>query len=149
MQENSTYNHRNNEQLVTFHVGDLFMGINVMSVQEVITYQGATAIPLTSSEIEGLINLRGNIITVIDLRTYLELETTFEASEPKMLVLHNDIETIGVIVDEVGDVLEVLNDQYENTPGTFDALCKRLVKGVYKLDNSLLLEVKVESLIGQ
>lgn len=136
------------EQLSTFFVGEMFMGINVMSVQEVITYQEATVVPLSSDEVAGLINLRGRIITAIDMRKLLGLGDRETNTEAKIVVVHDDSEVVGIIVDDVGDVYKVKRDFYEDTPSTLNKLCKKLIKCVYKLEDKLLLELKSEMLIS-
>lgn len=136
-----------NEQLSTFYVGDLLMGINVMSVQEVIPYQESTVVPLSGDEVSGLINLRGRIITAIDLRKLLKMEDRDSNSDTKIVVVHDDSEVVGIIVDDIGDVYKVNRDSRELAPSNLSKLCKKLIKYVYKLEGKLLLELKSEMLI--
>ncbi len=126
-------------QFATFLVGDLLFGVDVMQVQEIIRYQEMTPVPQSSPMIEGLINLRGQIITAIDMRRRLGLEERDADHLPMNVVVRHEDEVISLLVDEIGDVLEVSASQFEQTPDTIEARSRELVEGVYKLDGKLLL----------
>lgn len=132
-----------NLQFATFYVDSLLFGIDVMQVQEIIRYQEMTPVPLSSPIIEGLINLRGQIITAIDLRRRLGLPPLEEGKLPMNVVVHHEEEVVSLLVDQIGDVLELSHDQFEDSPETLDAVAKDLVKGVYKLEKELMLVLNV------
>ncbi len=132
------------EQFATFYVGDLLFGIDVMQVQEIIRYQEMTPVPLSHEVVEGLINLRGQIITAIDLRKRLKLQSRKEGQLPMNVVVRTGGEVVSLLVDQIGDVLEVKYEQFEQTPSRLDKASKELVKGVFKLDGKLLLVLDVE-----
>ncbi len=126
-------------QLCTFRLGPLYLGINVTEVREVLLQADVTSVPHADDVIEGLINLRGQIATCIDLRRRLGLE----AREPDMVPIHvvtmNDGEPVTLLVDAVGDVVDVDPDTYETPPTTMDPETRELILGAYKLESELLL----------
>jgi purine-binding chemotaxis protein CheW len=128
-------------QFCTFYVDGLCFGIGVREVQEVIRYQEMTRVPLAASVVRGLINLRGQIVTAIDLRRRLELGDRVGASEslPMNLVVRTDDGVVSLLVDEIGEVVEVEEDTFEGPPPTLDGVARELVRGVYKREGSLLL----------
>ncbi len=126
-------------QLCTFRLGPLYLGINVTEVREVLLQADVTSVPHADDVIEGLINLRGQIATCIDLRRRLGLE----ARDPDMVPIHvvtmNDGEPVTLLVDAVGDVVDVDPDTYEIPPTTMDPETRELILGAYKLESELLL----------
>jgi purine-binding chemotaxis protein CheW len=126
-------------QLCTFFLQDLYFGVEVEKVQEVIRYQEMTRIPLAPEAIAGLINLRGQIVTAIDLRRQLELAGRQAGQLPMNVVIRRDDGPISLLVDEIGDVVEVEEESFEDPPDTLEARRKEFLRGVYKLKNKLLL----------
>ena len=128
-------------QFCTFYVDGLCFGIGVREVQEVIRYQEMTRVPLAASVVRGLINLRGQIVTAIDLRRRLELGDRVAASEslPMNLVVRTDDGVVSLLVDEIGEVVEVEEDTFERPPPTLEGVARELVRGVHKREGSLLL----------
>lgn len=132
-------------QLCTFTLGDMLFGIDVTHVQEVIRYQEMTSVPLAPSLIRGLINLRGQIVTAIDMRARLRLPARSEPL-PMNVVLRTGDGVVSLLVDEIGDVLQPDDAQFERVPETISGVLRELVSGVFKLDRALLLLVDVERL---
>lgn len=126
-------------QLCTFHVGDLFLGIDVQQVQEVFRYQKMTRVPLAPSAVRGLINLRGQIVTAIDLRTRLGLPERPHGQLPMNVVVRGDDGAVTLLVDEIGDVQEVNADDFERPPETLRGPIRELIVGAYKMTDRLLL----------
>jgi purine-binding chemotaxis protein CheW len=132
------------KQLCTFFVENLLFGIDVTRVQEVIRAQAMTPVPLAPAMIQGLINLRGQIVTAIDLRCILQLPQRSD-EEPRMnIIVRNDEGAVSFLVDEIGDVVEVDDVSFELPPETLSASSKALIAGVYKLDKELLLLLDTE-----
>lgn len=127
------------KQFCTFYLGDLYFGVEVEKVQEVFRYQEMTRVPLAPPVVRGMINLRGQIITAIDLRQRFEMERLAEDKLPMNVVVRTDEGVVCLLVDTIGDVLEVPEDDYEMPPDTMDTVTRELVLGVYKLEGSLLL----------
>jgi len=126
-------------QLCTFYVEKLFCGVDADKVQEIIRYQDLTRIPLAPPVIQGLINLRGQIVTAIDLRLRLLLERRPADKFPMNVVVHTNDGIVSLLVDEIGDVLEIPEESFESPPETMTGLARELVRGVYKLEDKLLL----------
>jgi purine-binding chemotaxis protein CheW len=126
-------------QYCTFYVDGLFFGVEVLRVQEVIRFQEMTPVPLASNVVSGLINLRGQIVTAIDLRRRLALADRDPAELPMNVVIRTDDGAVSLLVDQIGDVLEVDADNYERPPETLSGVARQLVLGVYKLKDNLLL----------
>lgn len=131
-------------QFCTFYLDNLFMGVEVNRVQEVLRYHEMTSVPLTSPVIEGLINLRGQIVTAMDLRKRLALPERSPDELPMNVVVRTDDGIVSLLVDEIGDVLEVQKDTFEATPNTLRGVARDLIRGVHKLDRKLLLLLDVE-----
>src|SRR5262245_34218637 len=100
-------------QFCTFHVENLFLGIDVQKVQEVIRYQEMTRVPLAGMAISGLINLRGQIVTAIDLRMRLGLPARAAGERPMNVVVRDGESAVSLLVDNIGDVLEVNDEEFE------------------------------------
>ena len=129
----------NSSQYCTFFVDDLFFGIEVERIQEVIRYQDITPVPLASRVVRGLINLRGQIVTAVDLRRRLKIGDRDDKNLPMNVVVNTEGEVVSLLVDEIGDVIEVSQGEYEPAPDTISPNARELIRGVYKLDGQLML----------
>jgi purine-binding chemotaxis protein CheW len=136
------------KQFCTFYVDDLFLGVEVAKVQEVLRYQEMTSVPLASPTVSGLINLRGQIVTAIDLRKRLELNGRPEGQLPMNVVVRTNEGVVSMLVDSIGDVLEVPDHAFETPPETIDGITRHLVLGVYKLPDNLLLILDTEKAVN-
>jgi purine-binding chemotaxis protein CheW len=132
------------KQLCTFFVDGLLFGIDVTRVQEVIRYQEMTPVPLAPAVIQGLINLRGQIVTAIDLRTRLQLRQRPAGQLPVNVVARDEEGAVSLLVDEIGDVVDVDESSFEAPPETLNSAAKALIQGVYKLEPQLLLLLDTE-----
>jgi purine-binding chemotaxis protein CheW len=126
-------------QFATFHLGELFLGVEVEKVQEVLRYQDMTPVPLASPVVRGLINLRGQIVTAIDLRRRFQLDERPEGERPMNVVLRAEDTLVSLLVDEIGDVLHIGEERFEAAPETLHGPARDLIRGVFKLDGALLL----------
>lgn len=133
-------------QYCTFHLGELFLGISVEHVQEVIRFQEMTRVPLAEDTVRGLINLRGQIVTAIDLRRRFRLPPREE--RPMNVVVREGDEALSFLVDEIGDVVEVPAELVEAPPATLTGPTRELVSQVCKLEGRLLLILDVARVAG-
>ena len=131
-------------QLATFFLDGLQFGVEVERVQEIIRWQPMTRVPLTSSVVRGLINLRGQIVTAIDLRELLRMPRRDEQHLPTNVVVRTDDGAVSLLVDEIGDVLEIGDETFEQPPETVTGITRELVQGVCKLSDQLLLVLDTE-----
>lgn len=134
-------------QYSTFYVDGLFFGVEVLHVQEVLRFQEMTRIPLAPPTIQGLINLRGQIVTAIDMRRRLGLHPRDAAEIPMNVVLRSDDGAVSLLVDEIGDVVDVSDDSREPVPENISGPQRELLKGVAKLDKRLLLILDTHRLL--
>ncbi len=134
-------------QFATFFVDGLFFGVEVLKVQEVIRHQAMTRVPLAPREVQGLINLRGQIVTALDLRRRLTLAARPQDALPMNVVVRTDDGAVSLLVDEIGDVVEVSEEQFERPPETVAGVARELISGVYKLRDRLLLILDTEKTI--
>jgi purine-binding chemotaxis protein CheW len=135
-------------QLSTFHVGKYLFGVDVALVQEVVRLQAITPIPLAQPEIAGLINLRGEVLTAIDLRTRLGMSPLESDRDPVNVVIRVDEEPVSLLVDEIGGVLEVSQVPFENTPSTVSERLRGLLLGAYTLPEKLLLALNARKVLA-
>jgi purine-binding chemotaxis protein CheW len=135
------------KQLTTFYADGRYFGIEVTKVQEVLRYQEMTRAPLAPEEIRGLINLRGQIVVALDLRRRLGLPEREEGVLPMNVVVRSDDASISLLVDEIGDVLEVDEELFEPPPETLQT-GREYVRGAYKLEGRLLLELDMERVVA-
>ncbi len=127
--------------------GDCF-GVDVRVVQEVIRYQAMTRVPLAPAEVTGLINLRGQIVTAVDLRRRLGLPDRPAGVRPMNVVVRaDDVTAVSLLVDEIGDVLRVPAGAFERPPETLRGVARDLTRGAYKLPTRLLLALDLDRVL--
>jgi purine-binding chemotaxis protein CheW len=136
------------KQFCTFYLDRRMFGVEVLKVQEVIQCHETTEVPLAHPVIRGLMNLRGSIVSSVDLRRRFQLDA--RQGDPGV-----DLETASVVtqtgsglvaleVDRIGDVVEATEASYEPPPATLSGDMRRMIEGVYKLEGELLLILNVE-----
>lgn len=136
-------------QLVTFYVGEQLFGIDVRAVQEIIRHQRITPVPLADPAIRGLINLRGQIVTVIDLRQRLQLRAR-EEGEPNDMNVVADAggAAVSFQVERIGDVIDVDDTTFEPAPLAIPAHVRDLLLGIHKLPERFLHVLAVDKVAG-
>lgn len=138
---------QSSRQFSTFFLDGLYFGVEVLKVQELIRYQEMTRVPLASRVVRGLINLRGQIVTAIDLRCRLNMPERPADRVPMNVVVRTEDGAVSLLVDEIGDVVEVHEEQFEQAPETIKGRATDLITGVYKMPERLLLVLDVERVI--
>ncbi|MDQ0317657.1 chemotaxis protein CheW [Amorphus orientalis] len=134
-------------QFVTARVAGKLFGLPIEAVHEVFAPEGITRVPLSPPEIEGVLNLRGRIVTMIDVRQMLGFEST-DVDTRMAIGLEDRNETFGLIVDEVGEVFALDTSAAEPTPTNLDKRWADVVKGVHRLPGELLLLLDVKRVLG-
>ncbi|MFQ5971341.1 MAG: chemotaxis protein CheW [Alphaproteobacteria bacterium] len=129
---------------VTMTIAGQLFGIPVLSVQDVLGPQKITRIPLAASEVAGALNLRGRIVTAIDVRRRLQLPPRESGGNGMSVVVEFGGELYSLIVDNVGEVLSVPDEAYEPNPTTLDEIWSEVSEGIYRLDGQLLVVLDVE-----
>jgi purine-binding chemotaxis protein CheW len=126
------------KQFCTFYIEERLYGIAVEQVQEVLREQAMTRVPLAPEAVRGLINLRGKIVTAVDLRKRLGLGAKRTPGAPMNVVLSSEEDTVSLLVDAIGDVVSVESETFEGLPQTLRGEVREFVTGVYKLAGGLL-----------
>jgi purine-binding chemotaxis protein CheW len=127
-----------NRQFCSFLLDGMLFGVDVGDVQEGLRDQRITRVPLASSMIHGLINLRGQIVTVVDLRQCLDLPKYIGDRPPANIIVRTRDEPMSFLADEIGDVLSVSESDFEPAPETLRGVAVDLIRGTYKLDDGLI-----------
>jgi purine-binding chemotaxis protein CheW len=131
-------------QFCTFSLGEVSFGLDVRSIQEVIRHQEMTRVPAASPVVRGLINLRGQIVMAIDLRQRLGLPPRRPEDESIHVVLRTEDRPVSLLVDEVGDILDLGAEPMESPPETIRGEFRGLIVGICKLNDRLLLVLDAE-----
>jgi purine-binding chemotaxis protein CheW len=135
-------------QLATFWLdGDLY-GVEVEHVQEVLRSQSITRVPLAPPAVAGLINLRGQVVTAIELRERLGRPARPADTEAVVIVVRLHGEAVSLLVDSIADVVDVDVRDFEAPPDTLDGAARELIRGAFKLDGHLLLALDVNRAVG-
>jgi purine-binding chemotaxis protein CheW len=140
-------------QFTTFYLNDTYFGIDIQTIQEVIRHRPTTPIPLAPGDICGLIDLRGQILPVIDLQSRLGIETdtailaVADEERYSIILRDDDDELVSLLVGEIGDVLELADEDFEPPIATLQGTIRPFVRGAYKLDDRLLLILDPEKVL--
>jgi purine-binding chemotaxis protein CheW len=134
-------------QLSTFVVNGYLFGVEVATVQEVIRHQPMTRVPLAPPAFGGLVNLRGQVISAIDLRRRLGFPDRTAGELPMDVIVRTRDGLVSLLVDQIGDVVDVSEEAFEEPPDTLLGIARELIRRVYKLDDTLLLSLDVEGAV--
>lgn len=135
-------------EYLTFYVGGQLFGVPVLTVRDVLKPQTLTRIPLAPAEVAGSINLRGRIITVIDVNRRLGLASAAEDGRRMNVVVGHGDELYSLMVDKVGEVLGLSAETFEHNPSTLDSRWREFSDGVYLLEQNLLVVLNVAKLLA-
>lgn len=134
-------------QLCGFKIGNGYYAISVLEVQEVIKPHALTRVPSAPEYVRGLINLRGQIVTAISLRSLFGLKDEYGDDYMNIIVRFGE-SLYSLMVDEILDVIDVEEETFEKTPDTLDQKLRRFINGVYKLNNKLLILLDLEKILN-
>ncbi len=135
------------EEFVTFMIADQLFGIPVLQIQDVLSSYHITPIPLAPPEITGSLNLRGRVVTAIDVRLRLGLPARSADAESMSIVAESEGELYSLMVDSVGEVLALPRSAFERNLPTLDAKFRAFSEGIYRLDGQLLVVLDVNRLL--
>jgi purine-binding chemotaxis protein CheW len=134
-------------EYVTFTVAGQIFGLPIERVQDVFKPTNITRVPLAGAEIAGVLNLRGRIVTAINLGKRLDLETNADAPVPMAIGIESGAESFGLLVDSVGEVLKLPDCERETNPINLERKLARVSAGVYRLDGQLLVVLDVDRVL--
>ncbi len=135
------------EDFVSFTIDGQLFGIPVAKVQDVLSSQRTTPIPLAPPEIAGSLNLRGRVVTMIDMRIRLGLSPRDSSEVEMSIVVEHGQELYSLMVDSVGEVLPLNSRRHERNPPTLDPKMREYADGIYRLDDTLLVVLDVKKLL--
>lgn len=144
---NSGSDSERTEEFVTFTIAGQLFGIPVLQIQDVLSSYRITRIPLAPPEITGSLNLRGRVVTAIDVRLRLGLPPRPADADSMSIVAENEGELYSLMVDSVGEVLALAQSAYERNLPTLDAKFRAFSDGIYRLDNQLLVVLDVNRML--
>jgi purine-binding chemotaxis protein CheW len=133
---------------VTMSIGPQIFGIPVLTVQDVLGPQQITRVPLAPPEVAGSLNLRGRIVTAIDVRLRLGMPRKQDGKPPMSVVVEHEGELYSLLVDSVGEVLSLDRKDYQRNPPTLNARLREFSDGIYRLNGALLVVLSVGSLLN-
>lgn len=137
------------EDYVTFRIGDQLFGIPVLRVQDILTPDRIAPVPLAPKEVKGSINLRGRIVTVIDVRVRLGMPPREKGIQGNMgVTVEQGHDLYTLLVDDIGDVISLSKDLYEKNPGTLDPLWREFSIGVFRLEEELMVVLDIDCLLN-
>jgi purine-binding chemotaxis protein CheW len=147
---NGTTSAASNEQrdYVTMSIGGQLFGIPVLKVQDVLGSQTITRVPLAPVEVAGSLNLRGRIVTAVDVRLRLGLPKRDSEKQAMSVVVEHEGELYSLLVDSVGEVLSLESRDYQRNPPTLNPRLREFSDGIYRLNDSLLVVLSVSSLLN-
>ena len=144
----STPDHETQQLLCTFYVGNLFLGMDIHKVQEVVRFQPLTRVAQCPPMVKGLINLRGRIMTAIDMGILLQLSNDRVCPLPMNVVAYSEHGLVSLLVDRVDEVMGVTEMQFERVPPTFSDTLRPYIKGTYKMPNRILLLLDSDAILA-
>jgi purine-binding chemotaxis protein CheW len=136
-------------QLVTFRLKDETYGINVMQVQEVLRVSEIAPVPGAPDYVLGIINLRGNVVTVVDTRTRFGLPPTEVDEASRIVIIESDKQVVGIMVDSVAEVVELAHSDIDAVPNVGSEEASRYIQGVKSREDGLLIVVDLNKLLTE
>jgi purine-binding chemotaxis protein CheW len=134
-------------QLVTFRLQEETYGINVMQVQEVLRVSEIAPVPGAPSYVLGIINLRGNVVTVLDTRSRFELMPKEIDDASRIVIIESERQVVGILVDSVAEVVELRSSEIDSAPNVGNEESSRYIQGVASRDDDLLILVDLNKLL--
>ncbi len=135
-------------QWVTYRLGEETYGINVMQVQEVLRHSEIAPVPGSPEYVLGIINLRGNVVTVIDTRTRFGLPSTETTDNTRIVIIESDEQVVGILVDSVAEVVYLKSSEIDSAPNVGTEESARFIQGVSNRDGELLILVDLNKLLS-
>ena len=134
---------------VTFRLADEIYGINVMQVQEVLRMTDVAPVPGAPHFVMGIINLRGNVVTVLDTRKLLDLATSDITDSSRIMIIESGKVTVGLLVDSVAEVVNIALADIDPPPSVGNDEGSRYIQGVYSSDQQILILIDLNKLINE
>ncbi len=140
--------HQGEAAFVTVTIGEQLFGMPIGRVHDVFAADRVTRVPLARAEIAGILNLRGRIVTMIDMRKFLDLPAQAENANQMAVGIEFRGESYGLLIDEVGEVLKLPVAQQEPVPVNLDPRWARVAAGVYRLEQDLMIVLDIDRVLN-
>lgn len=140
---------KSSEEYITVMIADQLFGLPILEVQDVFMPEAVTEVPLASQDVAGVLNLRGRIVTAIDMRRRLGLPELSDDSSCMAIGIESNGESYGLIIDKVGEVHRLSAETFEVNPANLDPRWLAISAGVHRLDGSLMVVIDVEKVLAQ
>jgi purine-binding chemotaxis protein CheW len=145
--ENHVANVGQSTQCVTFYIGESLLGVPIQQIEEINRLIDLTPVPHGPAYVRGVVNLRGEVVTVVDLRTILGLDRIAMTRDTRNVILNFNGEHVGLVVDRVADVVTADADDIDRPPANLSSADGRFYCGVYKLESELMVLLNVEQVL--
>ncbi len=145
----SKINQSNLLELATFYVSDALCGINILNIQEINKHVDVTAVPQSAEFIQGVLNLRGRIVTIMDLGIKLGLSPIEKSKDNRNIIVDSQDEQIGLLVDRISDVLIADPNKIEPAPANIGGVQGKYFEGVFKTKNNLIGILDIEEVLKE
>ena len=136
-------------ELATFFIGNSLIGIDIKQIQEINRNLHLTRVPQADKQVRGVVNLRGDVVTVLDLRVVFGLESIEIGRDSRNIIVTDSEEHIGLLVDRIADVVQITTDQIDAPPANLRGLSGRFFRGVHQLENELLLILDTDHVLSR
>ena len=144
------FSNRENDELIelaTFYIGEALCGMDILNVQEINKLMDMTCVPQAPTYVNGILNLRGQIVTIIDLGKKLGLSCTVKSDECRNIIVNSKGEYIGLLVDKISDVVKSYRNKLESPPANIGGVHGKYFESVFKTDNSLIGIIDIEEVL--
>lgn len=135
-------------ELATFYIGDALCGMDILKIQEINKLMRMTKVPQAPDYVLGILNLRGQIVTIIDLGKKLGLGETDVSRDPRNIIVNSAGGHVGLLVMKIGDVVEANLDKLETPPANMRGIQGEFFKGVYKMQNNLIGILDIDKVLS-
>lgn len=144
----TTLNNDTSLQFAMFTVGDMLMGIDINKIQEINRHMEMTEVPGSNECVKGIINLRGDVVTVVDLRVIFGFEPSEISQTTSNIIINSNGEKVSMMVDSVADVVAASKENTEPPPSNLDGADEKYFESVYKMDSKLLMILNVDEVLN-
>ena len=135
-------------QFATFYVGHMLLGVDIRVVQEINRQSEITQVPHAPDYVRGVINLRGDVATIVDLRAILGLPPSETSRQTRNLIVHHQGEAIGLLVDQISDILTLREDEISPPPTNVEGVDGRLMSGVCTLESEIVVLLDIDEVLS-
>ncbi len=134
-------------EFATFYLGELLLGIDIQRMQEINRHLQITSVPNAPEYVSGVVNLRGEVVTILDLRRILQLEPREITQQSRNIIVNSGSEQIGLRVDRIADVVSARGDEIDPPPANLHGVDGKYFTGVYKLETELLVILGIDEVL--